>query len=190
MIIGEFGFQFPLQHLHFFQYLVFQVAMYPCWPDSLDNIHELWIFTLVVVEFERLLRNKGIEDVSYHWSVVKVPFRVKGDFKVWVGFFPLVVSQYPVIIIHNPRISRLLIVPGVESSIAFQIILATSLHAVSQRDGLCESGGGVAPFIEICNAIEIAHDNLGFGYLVPHIFKEIKKLRPSIFVRCCINKSA
>lgn len=76
----------------------------------------------MMVEFERLFCIDGIEKVSYHWGVFEVPFRVKGDFNIWVGFFPLVITQEPINLTYDPSYLSLFVIPGIKSAIAFHII--------------------------------------------------------------------
>lgn len=75
----------------------------------------------------------GVKEENNHGGMIEITFRVEGDFNVRKYLLPLLVSHGPVYLAHNSRIPSLLIVPRVESIIAFPIIQTTVFHALSQR---------------------------------------------------------
>ena len=122
MSFREFCFQHMFQHLHFFKDLEVQESMNLYRPYIINHIHKLWIFTLVIVELERLLSIDRVEEANFHSCVIEIFLRVKGDLNIREGFLPLVIAQDPIDLAHDPRLPCLFIVPSEESIVAFQVV--------------------------------------------------------------------
>ena len=63
-----------------------------CRPYTVNRSHELWIFTSVIVELERLPSIDRVEEANFHRCMVEIALRMKGDFNIREGFLPLEIT--------------------------------------------------------------------------------------------------